>query len=199
MRVVTNGGAILLSGLAALALTFALLLPAKSPDWLRNLMLLRHGDETAATPWVRWGLVVVAVILILLPRLWGHAVWPDVALALLVVASVYAAYKQHEQADRPKATVVSPTATFRLPRGTLMSGSVTEGGQAVIVFVRPEKVVDGNVVSYTSHRYSGSRVACSGGNRICVSIERGSKDAAVTAFLADRQAAKQTYLLTGAK
>jgi hypothetical protein len=198
-RVIGVGAAIILSGVAATALTIALLLPTKSPDWLRNLMLLRNGDETAATPWVRWGLVVIAVILILLPRLWGRAVWPDVALALLIAVSVYAAYKQHERADKPTVAVVPATVTFTLPMGTLTAGSVGEGAQAVVVFVGPDKVVDGKVVSYASHRYSGTRVACSGGNGICVSIDRGSKDASTTAFLADREAAVKTYVLSGAK
>jgi hypothetical protein len=198
-RVAAASATVLVSGLAAAALTLALLLPSKSPEWLRDVMLLPHGDETAATPWVRWGLVVVALVLIVLPRLWGRAIWLDVVLTLLIATAVYAAYKQHEHADRPKVETMPATVTLELPTATTTAGSVADGARAVVVFVGPDKVVGGRVVSYASHRYSGTRVACPGGTGICVSIERGNKDSTATTFLADREASSKTYLLAGEK
>jgi hypothetical protein len=191
------GGALLLAAAATVALTLAVLLPEKSLKHFADWLGFESGHEMAAAPWVRWALVVIAVILVVVPRLWRRPVWPDVAVALLLTIGIYAAVKEHHKADTPKGESPPPTVvTFTLPKAQVTTlNNVGAGESAVLLVVSPKTVTDGTTVNYDTHRYEGTRVGCETGKDVCVSVERGSDDAAALKLSADLESAKRIYLL----
>jgi hypothetical protein len=195
--VLSWGGAVVCAAVATAALTYAILIPAKAPDWFRDHFGLEHGDETATTPWVRWTLLIVALVALLLPRIWGRPVWPEVAVASLIAIVVVAVVKQHDVADKPKATTPGPAMTFSLPEGVPVLGSVNVGTKIVVLLVGPKKVSGKTVTAYESRRFEAKRVTCKAtpqATSVCVSVERGEKDANAVSFSAALASATQIYL-----
>ena len=195
LSVLSWGGAAVCVAVATAALTLAILVPSKAPTWLRDIFGLESGARTAVTPWVRWALVVVAIVVIILPRLWGRAIWPDVAVALVLTVGIYATVKQHHRADRPKTTTPAPSLTFSFPTSEVTTlGDVPEKRKAYVFVVRPKIVSDGTAVTYESHRYKATRVACQAADKICVSIQRGENDANIVSLTATAEAPTRVYL-----
>jgi len=195
LSVLSWAGAAACVAVATSALALAILIPAKAPEWLRDAFGLESGEKTAATPWVRWALVVIAIVVIILPRLWGRAIWPDVAVALVLTIGIYATVKQHHHAERPKTTTLAPALTFSLPATKVTTlGNVPEKKKAYVFVVRPKTVSDGKAVTYESHRYNATRVACRAAKNICIAIERGANDANIVSFTATAEAPTRVYL-----
>jgi hypothetical protein len=183
------------------ALATAVLVPEKAPEWLRDWMFLGAGDETAATPWVRWALLVVAVALLLFARNWGQTAWPDVALLLVAFLAGFAAYKQHHAAEKATPTETPATAAFTLMTGATAVSNLEAGSKTIVFLVEAEKTANNKPISYTSKRYKATLDdAVSAGKTttdVAVDIERGADDATAVAFSADLVGATRIYLLPG--
>lgn len=196
LQILSWAGAVVSAAIATTALTLAVLLPTKTPDWLREAFGLESGDKSAATPWVRWALVVIAIAVLILPRLWGRAIWPDVALALLITIAIFATVKQHHNADKQREVTPSPTVRFGFGRSKVTTlGPVPENKEAFVFVVRSKTVSNGTVVNYESQRYKATRVGCELTNRICIAVERGEGDASLISFTAAIQSPARIYLL----
>lgn len=192
-------GAVGCAAVATAALTYAVLIPANAPDWLRDLFGLEHGEKTATTPWVRWALLIAALVLLLVPRIWGRPVWPEVAVASLLAIAVVAVIKEHRLANKSKDTTPAPALTFALPSGLPVVNSVKAGKQAIVLVVGPKKVSANRVVTYDSQRFEAKPVMCKGkpaqATSVCVAVERGEKDANAVSFSAALASATRIYVV----
>jgi len=164
---------------------------------VRDGLGLGEGDKTATTPWVRWALVVAALVLIILPRLWARLVWPDVVVAVLVVLAGWAAWKEYGEANKPTKEVIPAMVAFTLPHELLVAEEIDPDKDAIVVVVAPKTAKEGEPVEYESTRYEaklpdGSE---SGGDQdLVVAIERGQKDTGIVSFSANLAAATVVYV-----
>ncbi len=144
---------------ATLCLFAAVWLPATPPDWLARVLHLSGGDPDAAAPWLRWLFVTVALLLVVLPRIWTRPIWVEVLVATLVTVGVYAGVKQYRQAQmktEPGTPIAKQTVGVTLPKSeTTVLAAVLKDKPIVILVVRPQKVV-GQRVIYTTARYEAT-------------------------------------------
>jgi len=186
---------------ATVLLVFAVFME-ELPDLVRRGMQFdADADATdAATSWARWLFVVLAIALMLAPRLWGRVVWPEVAVAFVVSVSVGAAWTAHYLINHPQRDEPSRVA-FTLGDDVTVRAlaDVSASADAVLLVVEPEKQADDEAISYTSTPYKAKLIsAITTGEvtrEITVAIARGAKDANVSAFSADVAAATVVYVL----
>ena len=191
--------ALVCGGLATTALAYAILLHSETPGWLFDRFHLESGAEGAALPWVRWALVVVAIALVLIPRLWNWSVWPDVAVALFVVIGAYAIVEEHHQASKASTTTTPPPrVTFTLPQdhvSVLGAVDTTKKAKAIVLFIRPKTVEGTTVLAYMTQRFKAKRVKCRKTPGVCVSVVRGAEDAKAISFSTALEAATKIYVM----
>lgn len=187
---------------ATAALISAVLMPEESWPWLRDLTGLGSGDETAATPWVRWALIVTVVTVLLFARLWGQTGWVDVVAIAVVFLVAFATFKQHREAEKATVTEEPETATFTLPEEKLVvERDLAARSKAIVVIVEPATEADKKPLTYSAARYSVTVPAKVKGGpgeaSVDIAVERGEKDANAVAFSADLTGATMIYLLPG--
>jgi hypothetical protein len=171
--------------------------------------------------WLRWGLVVLALVVTVASRLWKLAAWPDVVVASLIVIALIALgaqfFAEPEDTQSDPVAVVLPKAKVTIlaapepgePGESGDSGERSEpaepavaveaGADVIVIVVEPTKSADDVPITYAPTRHKGkAREELREGQAsadVVLEVERGEADAGASALLADVVGATSIYVM----